>query len=123
LLFPQPRKRAVAKPQEAAPDLSSEEKIRLSLEQNLALSAEARRQQEQNEAEAGRLANEAERFTLFERRVVFGVEIAITAACLCALPYFLATDPESTGAALSGAGAIGGLVSLLLRKRRRRSEV
>jgi hypothetical protein len=120
LLFPQPRKRAVPKPPDLAPDLSTPEKIQLSIDQNLALFFEAKRRQEQNTAEAGRIENDSAQFTLFQRRVMFAFEIAITTICLIALVYFGATDPESAFALVSG-GSLAGVASLLIRKRRKAS--
>lgn len=118
LLFPQPRKRAVPKPPDLAPDLSSPEKIQLSIDQNLALFFDAKRRQEQNAAEAGRIENDSAQFTLFQRRVLFAFEIAITVICLIALVYFGATNPESILTLVSGGGSLAGIASLLTRKRR-----
>jgi hypothetical protein len=123
LFFSQPRKRAVAKPPDSAPDLATEEKIELSIAQNVALSFEAKRKQEQNEAEAGQIQNDDDRFTLFERRVVFGFELALTVIFSLALVGLLLIDPRSLGTLLSSIGALGSSFSLLLRKRRDRSGV
>ncbi len=118
MFFPQPRKRAVPKPQKATQDLSSPEKVQQSFEQNAALSFEAKREKAQNEAEAGRIDNDDKRFTLFQRRVVFGFELLITVLCLVALAYFAATDPDSIGTLLSGGGSFAGIASLLRGERR-----
>jgi hypothetical protein len=117
LPFPSPRKRDLGKPPRPASDLSSPEKIRLSIEQNTALSVEAKRQQEQNAAEAGRLENADTRFALLQRQVLFVFEIALAILCLVGLGYFGATEPESAAALLTGGGSIASITSLLLRSR------
>jgi hypothetical protein len=107
----------VVQPRRRAQDLSSPEEIKLSIEQNVALSIEAKREQEQNAAEAGRIENAVRHFALFQRRVLFGFEIAFTLLCLIALAYFGATEPRSFAVLLSGSGSIAGTISLLLRQR------
>jgi hypothetical protein len=84
----------------------------------MALRVEAKRQQEQNAAEAGRLENADTRFALLQRQVLFGFEIALAVLCLVGLGYFGATEPESAVALLSGGGSIAAVASLLLRSRR-----
>jgi hypothetical protein len=99
------------------PDLSSPEEIKLSIEKNVALSIEAKREQEENAAEAGRIDNAGKSFALFRRRILFGFEIVFTLLCLIGLAYFGATDPKSAITLLSGGGSVAGTISLLLRDR------
>lgn len=84
----------------------------------MALSVEAKRQQEQNAVEAGRLENADTRFALLQRQVLFGFEIALAVLCLVGLGYFGTTEPESVAALLTGGGSIASITSLLLRSRR-----
>jgi hypothetical protein len=116
LLYPEPRKRAIPRSPNPELDLSSPEKIRLSIERNLALKVEAEREQEQNAAEAGRIANAAERFALVQRQIVFCFSLLITAVSLIALLIFAVTNPEPAAVLLSGAGSVGGIVVLLFRR-------
>jgi len=113
LHLPSPRKRAARESQQPPPSLSSAEEIRLSVERSVALRLEAKLEQEQNAAEAGRIENASRRFALFRRRIVFGFELLVTLLCLVALVLCAATDPRSGGALISGTGALAGLVSLL----------
>jgi hypothetical protein len=90
--------------------------IRLSMERNLALKVEAEREQEQNAAEAGRIANAAERFALVQRQVVFCLSLLVTVVSLIALSIFAFTNPEPAKVLLSGAATVGGILSLLFRR-------
>lgn len=116
LPHPPPRKRAVRQSPDPGADLSNPEKVRLFIEQNLALSVEAQREQEQNAAEAGRIANADRRFELIQKQIVFGVELAIAAVSIVVLLLFAFTNPEPAALLLSGAGSIGGIGALLFRR-------
>lgn len=83
------------------------------MEQDLALLLAARREQEENAAEEGRISNADKRFALVERRTLFAVKLAVTLIALIALLFFALTDSSPAAIFLSGGGTISGMISLL----------
>jgi hypothetical protein len=77
LLFSQPRKRAIRQPPDREPDLSTEERIRFALLRNLVLTADAKREQEENAAEKGRIKNERERFELARDKLYLALGLVL----------------------------------------------
>jgi hypothetical protein len=112
LLFQQPRKRAVPQPEKPR-EPSTPEQVRRWIEQDLALTIRAKREQEENVAEAGRVKNSRSRFELTRDQIVFGIKLAVTLLCMVALIVFAFTGAEAVKLVLSGGGMVAGIISLL----------
>jgi hypothetical protein len=73
----------------------------------------ARREQEENLAEAGRISNDRSRFELAGDQIVFGLKLLLTVFFLVALVVSVATGMEAAAVVVSCGGTIGGVISLL----------
>lgn len=112
MLFSQPRQRAVRQRRKHNDPLSPEQ-VQRSIERDLARTVRARRKQEENLAEEGRVRNARSRFELARDQIVFGLRLAVTLFCIVALAVFALTNPQPIKLLLTGGGTIVGIVSLL----------
>jgi hypothetical protein len=100
LLFRRPRKRFL---------------VQRSIEQDLALTFRAHREQEENVAEEGRINNARSRFLLTRDRILFAAKILVTLLSIAALAVALITKMEPAAVVASFGGTVGGSISLLFR--------
>lgn len=96
-------------------DLSNPEQVQRSIERDLALTVKAKRKQEENIVEAGRVKNARSRFELTRDQIVFGLKLTVTMFCMIALAVFAFTNAEPVKLLLSGGGTVTGVISLLFR--------
>ncbi|HEY6730665.1 MAG TPA: hypothetical protein VI039_06530 [Solirubrobacterales bacterium] len=114
MLFPQPRKRAVPQLQESPVDLSTPEKVQRFIEANVALSVEAKRKQEENAAEAGRIANDRGRFELKRDKLYLVLGLALIGLLLIVAAVLWFIGSETAALYLLGSGGLGSVVAFLL---------
>lgn len=111
----EPPPSAVEQPGQSNGDLSSPEQVQASIERDLALTVKAKREQEENVAEEGRVKNARSRFELTRDQIVFGIKLAVTMLFMIGLVVFALTNPEPVKLLVSGGGMVIGIVSLLFR--------
>lgn len=115
MLFRRPRKRFVRQPENRTPEFSNSKQVQRSIERDLALTVRAHREQEENVAERGRIDNARGRFLLTRDRIVFGAKLAVTLISTGALVAATVAEMAPAAVVVSCGGAIGGIISLLLR--------
>lgn len=114
LFFLPLRQRAVAQPKNHK-ELASQKEVQRSIERDLALTIRAKREQEENVVEEGRVKNARSRFELTRDQILFGLKLAVTMFCMIALAVFAFTNAEPVKLLLSGGGTVAGIISLLFR--------
>lgn len=118
MLFSQPRKRAVRQPPDKEPDLSTEERVRRALLRNLVLTADAKREQEENAAEKGRIENERERFELVKDKLYLALGLVLIGILLAAAAALWLSGQERSALYFVGSSGIGGVIIYLFSRRR-----
>lgn len=111
---PRPVQRG-GEPPPSAVEQPGQSEIQRSVERDLALTIKARRRQEENVVEEGRVKNARSRFELTRDQIIFGLKLAVTMFCMIALAVFALTSPEPVKLLVSGGGTVVGIVSLLFR--------
>lgn len=77
----------------------------------------ARRLQEENVVEEGRINNARRRFELLRDEILFGVKLFATVFCAAALLLSSLLGPAPVAIFLSSSGTIAGIVSLVFSRR------
>lgn len=114
--WPRPRRvQRGGEPPPSAVEQPDQSEIQRSVARDLALTIRARRKQEENVVEEGRIRNARSRFELTRDQVIFGLKLAVTMFCMIALAVFALTSPEPVKLLVSGGGTVVGIVSLLFR--------
>jgi len=111
----EPPPSADEQPGQSNGDLSNPEQVRRSIERDLALTVKAKREQEENVVEEGRVNNARRRFELTRDQVVFGFKLVVTMLFMIALVVSALTHPEPIKLLFTGVGTVAGVVSLLFR--------
>ncbi len=81
------------------------------------LTADAKREQEENAAEKGRIENERERFELIRDKLYLVIGLALIGFLLIAAAALWLSGQESSALYLVGSTGIGGVIIYLLRRR------
>jgi hypothetical protein len=86
--------------------------------QNSLLTAEAKREQEQNVAERGRIFNERARFELAREKLYLGLGLLLVALLMSAAIVLWASGQEDSALYLLGSSGIGGVALYLIGRQR-----
>lgn len=86
--------------------------------QNFALTAEAKLEQEQNQAEKGRISNERERFELAREKLYLRLALLLVALLLFVAIALWAAGEDSSALYLLGSSGISGIALYLIRRQR-----